>query len=126
MAEVVWWEVETPAPELFQRFHEALWGWSFAPAFEGSELGRDYWLIRTGTGGSGGLQRAASEAEPHAGVRLYFEVDDLEATLRRVAELGGRIERGRTFLGGDDRWFANVIDPSGVSFGLWTAQPASS
>lgn len=115
----------TPCSPTGKRFHSALWGWSFARAFEDSELGRDYWLIRTGTRGIGGLQRAASRAKPHAGVRLYLEVDDLEATLRRATELGGRIERGRTFLGADDRWFANVIDPPEVSFGLWTAQPSA-
>jgi hypothetical protein len=28
--------------------------------------------------------------------------------------------RERTALGGADRWFAIVRDPSGISFGLWT------
>jgi predicted enzyme related to lactoylglutathione lyase len=37
-----------------------------------------------------------------------------------VAALGGKVERRRTELGGDDRWFALALDPSGVSFGLWT------
>ena len=123
-AEIVWWEVETPEPEAFQQFHQALWGWSFTAAFQDTELNRDYWIISAGDRTLGGLQRAASNREPRAGVRLYLEVDDLEATLRRVDDLGGRIERGRTFLGGNDRWFANVVDPAGIAFGLWTARPA--
>jgi predicted enzyme related to lactoylglutathione lyase len=41
-------------------------------------------------------------------------------TLRRVEALGGRIERTRTEMGGDDRWFALALDPSGASFGMWT------
>ena len=33
---------------------------------------------------------------------------------------GGQVERQRTALGGADRWFSIVRDPSGISFGLWT------
>jgi len=118
----VWWEVETPAPEAFQTFHGSLWGWEFSPAFGDSELGRDYWIIQSGAAGIGGLQRGSSA--PAAGVRFYLEVDDLETTLIRAVSLGGAIERSRTALGGDDRWFANVLDPAGISFGLWTGVDA--
>lgn len=124
MQGIVWWEVETPDPDAFQRFHAAMWGWTFVPAFEDTELGADYWLIRSGDTGVGGLQRAATDAAPHAGTRVYVEVDDLEVTLTEAQTHGACIERHRTALGGDDRWFATVQDPSGVSFGLWTASPA--
>jgi predicted enzyme related to lactoylglutathione lyase len=77
MADVVWWEIETPAPERFQEFSNS----------------------------------------------LYLEVADLEATLRRATALGALVERERTALGGADRWFAIMRDPSGVSFGLWTPNP---
>jgi predicted enzyme related to lactoylglutathione lyase len=120
MPRIVWWEIETPDPEAFQRFHAELWGWAYEPAFAGTELGADYWIIRDGGQGIGGLQRSATSAPPLAGTRLYVEVSDLEATLARVAALGGKVERRRTELGGDDRWFALALDPSGVSFGLWT------
>ena len=123
MSAIVWWEVETPLVDDFQRFHGALWGWRFRPAFQDTELGRDYWLILAGDTGIGGLQRASTSEPPRAGTRLYLEVDDLEATLDRAVELGATVERGRTALGGDDRWFANVLDPAGISIGLWTANP---
>jgi predicted enzyme related to lactoylglutathione lyase len=124
MSHIVWWEIETPDPEAFQGFHGAMWGWTFAPAFADGELDADYWVIRVGDEGIGGLQRSASGDPPRAGVRLYVEVPDLEASLRRVQSLGGRVERPRTELGGDDRWFATAVDPTGISFGLWTANPA--
>jgi predicted enzyme related to lactoylglutathione lyase len=122
---IVWWEIETPAPERFQEFHAALWGWTFEPAFAGTELGADYWIIKTGETSLGGLQRAASPTAPQAGTRFYVEVTDLEATLERAVRLGGAVERTRISLGGDDRWFAILRDPSGVSLGLWTANPPS-
>jgi predicted enzyme related to lactoylglutathione lyase len=88
-----------------------LWGWTFEAAFAGTELDADYWLIKSGGTSIGGLQRAATSTEPHAGVRLYLEVGDLEGTLARVAPLGGRVERDRVALGGADRWFAVVRGP---------------
>jgi predicted enzyme related to lactoylglutathione lyase len=120
---IVWWEIETPTPEAFQAFHAAMWGWSFRSAFEDTGLGAEYWIVREGGSGIGGLQRSIPPAVPQPGVRLYIAVEDLEATLERAAGLGATVERTRTELGGDDRWFAIVTDPSGVSFGLWTAQP---
>jgi predicted enzyme related to lactoylglutathione lyase len=123
MSQIVWWEIETPAPEAFQRFHQTLWGWTFEPAFHDTDLGADYWLIKAGGRSIGGLQRAGTDARPHAGTRLYVEVADLEEVLRQVRALGGQVERARTELGGDDRWFATALDPTGVSFGMWTAHP---
>lgn len=123
MSRIVWWEIETPDPEACQRFHAAMWGWTFQRAFEDSELEADYWIIQSDGHGIGGLQRAATATPPHAGTRLYVEVDDLEATLGRVETNGGHIERHRTALGGEDRWYATASDPTGVTFGMWTAQP---
>ena len=104
MPRIVWWEIETPSPEAFQRFHAELWGWEYERAFTGTELGADYWIIKDAGQGIGGLQRSATSARPRAGTRLYVEVDDLEETLRRVAALGGKIERVASFSQGPVWW----------------------
>ena len=114
MSQIVWWEIETPTPEAFQQFHGDLWGWTFEPAFADSELGAEYWIIKGDGRSLGGLQRSLSRESPRAGTRLYVEVEDLEMVLNRVESLGGKVERPRTGLGGDDRWFATALDPSGV------------
>jgi len=124
VTQIVWWEIETPTPEAFQQFHGQLWGWTFEPAFADTELGAQYWIIKSGGMSLGGLQRSPSGESPRAGTRLYVEVEDLEAVLERILSLGGAVERPRTELGGDDRWFATALDPSGVSFGMWTANPS--
>jgi uncharacterized protein len=125
--EVVWWEIESPDPERTQEFYRALFGWEFRRAFDGptSELGRRYWIVERAGDGIGGLQESAPGASRPggAGIRLYVEVDDLEGTMARAVELGATGERGRTFLGTDDFWFANVLDPTGISLGLWTSRP---
>lgn len=124
MLGIVWWEIVTADPESFQRFHAALSGWEFERAFAETGLGADYWIIQQGGRGVGGLQRgAASDPRAQAGTRVYLPVANLEATFLRVVELGGRVERTRVELGGDDRWFGTFQDPTGVSFGLWTENP---
>lgn len=124
MSGIVWWEIETPNPKLFQQFHSALSGWTFEPAFKDTELRADYWIIQHDGQSIGGLQQAPSEVDkPLAGTRVYLTVDDLEGTLARVIELGGTIERSRVELGGNDRWFGILQDPTGVSLGLWTQNP---
>ena len=125
MSGVVWWEVESAEPEEFQRVHAALSGWTFQSAFGDTDIGADYWIILSDDEGIGGLQRADSEAAgPSVGTRVHIAVDNLEATLTKVAQLGGTVERTRTALGGDDRWYGTFQDPTGVSFGLWTNHPA--
>jgi predicted enzyme related to lactoylglutathione lyase len=123
---VVWWEIESADPVGTQRFYGELFGWKFTRAFE-EHLARDYWLVRHDGRGIGGVQAAVPGAPaPQAGVRLYVEVQDMEATLSRAVELGATVERGRTFLGTDDFWFANLLDPQGISLGLWTSRPSRS
>jgi predicted enzyme related to lactoylglutathione lyase len=127
MSGIVWWEIVTPDPERFQAFHGQLWGWTFRTEFEGpeAEIDYDYWLVLTGEDVIGGLQRAApGDPPPAVGTRLYVEVDDLEATFDQVIAAGGSIERPRTALGGDDRWFGTILDPTGVSLGVWTSNPS--
>ena len=109
----------------FQQFHAAMWGWTFRAAFQDTELDRDYWIIGAADGSTvGGLQRSLSSSPLRAGTRFYLEVDDLEATLAQAVASGAAIERSRIALGGDDRWFAIITDPAGVSIGLWTTSPA--
>jgi predicted enzyme related to lactoylglutathione lyase len=97
-----------------------MWGWEFEPAFADTDLGADYWIVTSEGTSLGGLQRSGAGRTPQAGVRLYVQVDDLEQALDRVAALGGHVERTRVALGGDDFWFGTALDPSGISFGLWT------
>lgn len=125
MPGIVWWEIETTDPERFQQYFAALWGWTFESAFADTDLDADYWVIRQDGQGIGGVQRAEGAASaPSAGTRIYFPVDDLEGTLERILALGGEVQRRRTALGGDDRWFGIFRDPVGNSFGLWTEHAA--
>ena len=125
MRELVWWEIESREPAAFQQFASDLFGWRFESAFENTQLAAEYWIVRHGDRSIGGLQKAAETASPaQVGTRIDSDVDDLEVRLPRSYGWAGKVERSRTHLGGDDRWFATFTDPTGVSIGLWTARPA--
>lgn len=100
-----------------------MFGWTFESAFAHTALGADYWVISSGGDAVGGLQRAPRGCVPTAGTRIYLLVENLERALAQAESLHGTVERRRTALGGEDRWFATVRDPSGVSMGLWTPNP---
>ncbi len=125
MVDLAWWEVETPWPDRFREFHGAMWGWTFEPAFEDAGIGR-YWIVKEHMSATiGGLWESAALRPPVAGARMYLVVEDLEATLAYAVGHGASIERQRTGLGGDDRWFAIFRDPAGVSWGIWTDNEAA-
>jgi uncharacterized protein len=64
---------------------------------------------------SGGAIMAADEATP--GPRVYFDVDDVEAAVARVRELGGEAANAMPVPGMG--WFTTCKDTQGNHFGLW-------
>src|SRR5512132_1585894 len=79
-----WNELASPDMDASAAFYRELFGWTIQP-FEGSE--RPYLVITNGDHGNGGI-RPAMEGEP-PNWSAYFATDDLDASLAKVAELGG-------------------------------------
>jgi predicted enzyme related to lactoylglutathione lyase len=52
-----------------------------------------------GAGSAGTLVKAKSCVPSHAGSMVYFGVDDIEATLARVAENGGKVLKPKSDIG---------------------------
>ena len=102
---------EIPAPDLekARTFYGNVFGWSFEP------MGPHYWLFSDGVAG-GALDQ---ELKPTTdGVRLYFQVTDIEAALALVRQHGGEVVTGRTEIGGGHGYFAHFRDPNGNVFGI--------
>ena len=57
------------------------------------------------------------------GTRPYFDVDDINAGIARVKELGGQADDAMPVpqMG----WFATATDPHGNEFGLWQTDPSA-
>ena len=116
-----WWELQVPDPEQAKRFYGAVLGWTF------QSFGDGYDVINTSDGTMiGGLdsQTAKGESPAGRGVRVYVQVEDLEAALDRVTANGGEIRNPRQLISEEYGWSANFADPSGLTIGLMTTNPA--
>src|SRR5690606_37511639 len=104
--------IEVPADDTAaaREFWGSLFGWSFETYPEGSE----YHMARIDD--QSGL--AITGMEPgKRGARTYFDVDEINASVARVRELGGNASDPMPVptMG----WFATCSDPHGNEFGLW-------
>lgn len=51
---------------------------------------------------------------------LFISVEDINQTLAKMNELGGKTLREKTEIGGDHGFFGQFIDPNGNHLGLWS------
>jgi predicted enzyme related to lactoylglutathione lyase len=104
--------VEFPADDTAQgrEFWGGLFGWQFESYPGPSEYHMTQVSDRTGG--------AITNMEPgKRGLRVYFDVDDVNAGAARVRELGG--QAGEAMPVPSMGWFAVCSDPQGNEFGLW-------
>lgn len=80
--DLAFFELGVGDTERGRAFYGPLLGWEFAPGPSG-----EGYMITT-PGGSGGMHGGDAGAVPYA----FFEVDDIEAALEQVRELGGTVE----------------------------------
>ena len=113
------WQMITKDPDVTARFYESLFGWRFS-----ANNAMGYRMVSTNAhkGIDGGIWPAPPEA-PET-VQLYVEVEDLDASLRRIEDLGGRILMQKQNLPDGDA-MALAMDPLGRAFGLMSARPSS-
>jgi uncharacterized protein len=106
--------VEVPAQDTggAREFWGSLFGWQFE-AYPGPN---EYHMTRLSDS-----QGAAVSGEDRRGLRVYFDVDDINAAAGRVRELGGDAEEPAPVPGMG--WFATCKDTEGNDFGLWQTDP---
>jgi predicted enzyme related to lactoylglutathione lyase len=114
-----WVEIMTGDLEETASFYQQLFGWKVT--HRDTADGFDVGIFDTGGEPRlenlrrGGIwERPPGEA---LGVMVYVVVDDIEAVLQRVLDLGGQVITGKTPQGPAFR--ACFADPSGNRFGLW-------
>ena len=95
-------------------FYTALFGWHFEPPGPGS-TGRTYSHVDN-TAVPFGIHDAMDDASPHH----YYRVEDLQAMIARVRELGGEVLSVDEYASGGS---ARCRDDQGVEFDLWQAAP---
>ena len=104
--------LEIPAGDTAKarEFWGGLFGWEFQ-AFEGSPT--EYHMTRFSETSGGAIM----EADGTPGPRVYFDVDDINAGVARVNELGGESSDAMPVPGMG--WFATCKDSEGNDFGIW-------
>lgn len=111
--------VEFPAGDAdrAQSFYEGLFGWKFSQPMEGL----DYRMSDLGEGQGAAVFPSDTGAN---GLKVYFGVNDLDAALAQVRELGGQAEEKAPVPGMG--WFAACKDPEGNDFSLWQTDSSAS
>ena len=108
--QIVHFEIPADDTTKGRDFWGSLFGWTFE-SFPGPS---DYHMTRI----SDQMGGAITNMEPGKhGLRVYFDVDDINAGVARVQELGG--EAGGPMPVPGMGWFSTCKDPQGNEFGLW-------
>ena len=108
--------VEIPAEnaEAAGKFYADLFGWKIQSVPE-----MNYVMWEDGTGAGGGFPQV-SEDSPAGRVLIYIDSDDIEADLKKVAQLGGKVLHPKTEIP-QMGWYAILEDPTGNALGLYTS-----
>lgn len=107
-----WTQLTTTNTAEALKFYSALVGWE-----KKGEPVPDYNIVGRGDEALGGITNM-KEDDTVPGWMPYITVDDLDATLAKAEELGGKIHMPPMPLPNDGGRIAIIIDPQGVATGL--------
>jgi predicted enzyme related to lactoylglutathione lyase len=111
-----WNELSSPDVDASAAFYGELFGWTTEP-YEGGP-GR-YLVVKNGDRANGGIRELGDQpAPPHW--LVYFGVDDIDAGLAKVEELGGSKLFGPLDIGVAK--IGIVQDPQGAAFAIYDGQ----
>jgi predicted enzyme related to lactoylglutathione lyase len=108
--------IEIPCQDMEKagNFYKTVFGWEITPMPE-----MKYSLFKPSDGPGGGFSTTANiTGDP--GVFIYIEVEDIDATLKKIEENGGKKVKGKTMISEENGNFAIFLDIEGNSIGLWS------
>ncbi|MDD5509078.1 MAG: VOC family protein [Bacteroidales bacterium] len=115
MSTIVHFDVPTEDVMRAKKFYSTLFGWKFQSFPE-----MQYNLITTtnldGTPGIGGGM--GKRMEPSQRIMNYFGVPSIDAAMKQVTSLGGKVLTEKMAVPGMG-FLANCMDTEGNTFGLW-------
>lgn len=104
-------ELMTAEPEKCKAFYGKVFDWKFDDA---SMPG--YTLVDTGAEPTGAVFKKPAQA-PGVCVNVYFQVGDIDGTLKKVTGNGGQVLVPKTEIPGTGH-FAMFTDPEGIVVGI--------
>jgi uncharacterized protein len=112
---IVHFELRAADPDRATAFWGGLFGWNIgASMMEGME----YRMFQTADDQGGAIM---SSDMPGGAPIVYFDTDDIDASVAKVRELGGQAEDKQPVP--THGWFATCVDTEGTNFSLWQADP---
>ncbi len=111
---VSWSELSSDDPEKSGAFYSQLFNWGQKASWV-AEM-PDYTIFLQGGSMLGGLMKSAHEGMPSSWL-FYFNVEDIDASVARVAELGGTMVTEIMPVPSIGR-IAIAVDPTGATFAL--------
>jgi predicted enzyme related to lactoylglutathione lyase len=114
--EVVHYEIAARDMARAKRFWEGVFGWSFGDSVmpEG-----DYRMAPVTERAGVALSSFGEPGHPN----VYLDVDDIDASIAKVRELGGEAADKQPVPG--HGWFAGCKDTEGNEFSLWQGDPSA-
>lgn len=108
--------VEIPAAnvEVSGKFYEALFGWKLQHMPE-----MNYTMWEAGDGSGGGFTEVTAD-NPVGQVLVYVDSDDIDADLKKVEKLGGKVLHQKAEIPGTG-WFGVFQDLTGNVLALYTS-----
>jgi predicted enzyme related to lactoylglutathione lyase len=115
---IVHFELPAADADRASGFWNGLFGWDVG----GSAMeGFDYRMFQVADDQGGAVYPAEDNAG--SGPIVYFDTDDIEASIAKVRELGGEAEDKAPVPG--HGWFASCRDTEGNRFSLWQGDEAA-
>jgi predicted enzyme related to lactoylglutathione lyase len=111
-----WNELSSPDLDASQAFYGDLFGWSFSPFEQSPE---PYVVIMNGDASNGGIHGLTQPGVPPNWL-VYFGVEDIDAGLAKVTELGGATQAGPIDIG--IAKIGIVQDPQGAIFAIYAGR----
>lgn len=110
---VIYFEIPADDTEASKKFFAEVFGWGFRPFGEA-----DYWQAMTGDPTKEGIDGAImKKVHPNQPLINSIQVEDVDATLRKVEEAGGKVVIPKMVVPMVG-WLAYIEDPSGYMHGV--------
>ena len=114
--------VEIPAVNVegAGKFYESLFGWKIQPQPE-----MNYTMFEAGNGDEYGGFPQVSDENPAGQVLVYIASDDIDADLKKVEKLGGKVLHPKTEIP-QTGWYGVFQDPTGNVLAVYTSMNPTS
>ena len=114
---LVHFEIYAKDPDRATGFYSGVFGWDFA---DSGMPGIDYRMVQTSEDQGGAV--FAPEDGKTGCLKVYFDTDDIDASIATVRKAGGKADDKMAIQG--QGWFAGCVDPDGNKFSLFQNDPS--